>query len=277
MLILTAAALLLIAAVNGVLLWNVARNRAGAPEAELLLSERELLIQQSWREESSGRFLQLRYQYLRGTGNGESWQANPWLDKAKLKALGYRLEEDGSNQSDIKNFPRFTQKSVFLVLELQGKCYQQVLAQAVAQMESLRLDGKPEELRRAAERLQQVREEDSRLFVVDAGKDAEQLRQLYPDREQYAIVPGYVRVWWYTPWQDEPGQEKRPKLSTYLSLAHDRIFVPLDFASVVGGGGAQKPGQTQEESALPKFQLRLAFGQLLEPWIKDMQAGQTVP
>ncbi len=277
-LILTAAALLLIALANGILLWNVARNRTGTPTAELLLSERELLVQQSWREENSGRFLRLRYQYVRSAKENEVWQTNPWLDKTKLQSLGYRFRAAEDEALDIKNLPRLPQKPAFLVLELDGKAYQEALAQAAAEVKSLRHAAKPEGLQRATEQLRQIRTEDSRLFVVDAGIDAEQLRQRHPNRQQYAIVPGHVRAWWQPSWQDQTDQEKRPKLSTYLGLAHDQIFVPLEYASIFTNADGQKEnGQGVATRTVSRFQVRLAFGQRLEPWIKEMKTEQVEP
>ncbi|MDO5674654.1 MAG: DUF4824 family protein [bacterium] len=276
-LILTAAALLLIAAANGLLLWNVASNRAGEPEAELLLTERELLVQPSWREENSGRFLGLHYQYVRNIQDGAGRQANPWLDKAKLQTIGYRFRKEDAGR-ETKDMPRYPRKAVYLVLELDGAAYQQALAQAAAEVESLRLAGKAEQLQSASERLQQARDKDSRLFVVDAGLDAQALRQRYPNRQQYAIVPGYVRIWWLSPWQGLPDQEKRPRLSSHLSIAHDQIFVPLEYAGVFADiDGRKDHGRSVGKSPVPKFQVRLAFGQRLEPWIREMRAGQAEP
>ncbi len=267
-LILTALALLLIAAVNGFVFWNVARNRAGEPEAELLLSGREFYPWLSRNAENSGRFLRLRYQRVYNTQGFD----NPWLDLEKLKSLGYQVPRKLLEGDEI--YPgRTPARNVFVVLEFNGPAYEQYVAQAAAEVERLRASEDKERLSVAEAELREARNEDSRLFVVDAGRDAQALRQGYANRQQYLIVPGEVRIRWKRDWK--PGEAR---FDSSIALKLEEIFVPLafagEFAKVVQQIENERP---RKNNASPKFQLRLAFGRHLEPWIKEMRAGQPNP
>lgn len=271
-LILTALALLLIALVNGLLFWNVARNRTGEPEAELLLSGREFYPWLSRNAENSGRFLQLRYQRISSKQEDGKGVDNPWLDLGKLKSLGYHVPKELLEGEDV--YPRRAPtRNVFLVLELKGPAYEQYVAQAAAEVERLRAAEDKEDLSVAEAVLLQARDEDSRLFVVDAGLEAQALRQRYANREQYLIVPGEVRVHWNRNWK-----AGEARFDSTLTLKLEEIFVPLAFAGEYAKVVQQLENeQPRKNNASPRFLVRLAFGQGLEPWIKEMRAGQPNP
>lgn len=265
---LTAVALLLIVTANGILLWDVARNRSAVPEAELRLSEREFFVPQLWRGENSGRFLQLRYQYIRSIGDDGAWLVNPWLDREKLRDLGFYLPEKLVDAENPRRVPRFPQKKVFLVLELAGPAYSHALAQARAEVEAWHVASAKEGLQDPKEHLHQIQEKNSRLFVVDAGLDVEALRRHYPKRQQYAIVPGRVHIWW-----NAPQQQEEPEFYSRLVLEHERIFVPLDFAPQLAlleeDVVSEERGRVKRGSVV-----QLAFGTRLQPWIVGIREKQ---
>ena len=106
-----AAAVVLVA--NAFALVGVARNRAGAPEAEVLLTERELPLA-PWSDDSTGVFLQLEWQRsLRG-----SRLEMPWFDRAKLESLGFdcsRFEKESRAR-----YGRLVPRRAYVVLEYDG-------------------------------------------------------------------------------------------------------------------------------------------------------------
>lgn len=271
-LILTALALLLVALVNGLLFWNVARNRTGEPEAELLLSGREFYPWLSLNAENSGRFLRLRYQRISNIQDGDKRSDNPWLNLEKLKSLGYHVPRK-LLEGDKVYTGRAPTRNVFVVLELNGPAYEQYVAQAAAKVEFLRTTEDKGRLSVAEAELRQARSEASRLFVVDAGLDEQALRLGYANREQYLIVPGEVRIRWKKDWK--PGEAR---FYSSISLKLEEIFVPLAFAGEFAKVVQQiENEQRRTNNASPKFQLRLAYGRHLEPWIKEMRAGQPNP
>lgn len=267
---LTALALLLIVTANVAVLWGVARNRAGEPKAELLLTGREFSPWLHQKAENSGRFLRLRYQEIRNKGADDSWTSNPWLNREKLTSLGYRLPPEGAEEQNSVYVPRFPKKKVFVVLELQGQAYEQALAQATAAVAAQRRAEKWEAWRDAERQLRQLRDEDSRLFLVDAGLDAQELRQRYPKRDQYIIVPGQAKIRWNS--RRTAGE---PRFYSWISIERDEIFVPLEFSAAFAGLVQQ--AQARKDGRPLQFQARLAFGQKLEPWIKELRAGQGKP
>ena len=261
------AVLLLILTVNTVTLIRVAWNRLGEPEAELTLSGREFSTRNGLFDEDSGRFVRLKI-----------GKTNDWLDAVKLRSLG--LDEKPASAH------RSREREVLLVLELDGPTHARALAaqkklviqareelqRADAVLTGLGPEAAPEELtqaqknrKRAAERLENTergllvkQNEDSRLYLVDAGLEVQALRQRYPDRSRYALVPGTVRVWW----------DREGKAHPSSSLELRDIFVPLRVAEIF----ARIDKLQGEEKAAARLQL--AFGKRLEPWVRDLQPGK---
>lgn len=264
---LTAMALLLIVAANAILLLGSWRNRSGEPDAELLFSKRELYVPYSWDDENSGRFIQLRYQLASEMG-GDTLFTNPWLDRKKLKSLGYRLPQEGADTAESASYLSFPAKKVFVVLELQGLAYEQALAQAVAEMEGLQPTAGPETIQAAEEKVRQLRDQDSRLYVVDVGLDAQELRQHHSSKERYAIVPGQLRVWW-----DRGHKQNKPQWFSSITLDRERIFVPLEFAGPLARCAQQmQKVPSGGKTGASGCRVRLAFGTRLEPWVKELHA-----
>ena len=95
--------------------------------------------------------------------------------------------------------------------------------------------------------------ENSRLFAVDAGLDADALRAKYPDKAHYLITRGQLRPQIVT-------RDKQDRLSGYISaLSISRINVPVAFQH------ALKHDERTNKTA--PFEARVAYGQRLEPWI----------
>ena len=265
----TAAALLLIAACNGVILSRVAQNRA-APDAELALSGREV-ASQSGLFEDSGRFVRLLHQYVCAADENQLWYNglfHPWLDAGKLAELGYR-NLDAPKEPP---FPRYPDKKVWVVLELDGPAYARYVAHYEAfharAAAALAAETEPGEARNRAlanfeeaERyLRKAREEDSRLVLIDAGLDAAALRRHYPDRARYVILPGRVRLGISA---NRYAQGKITwRFDPRVTLEPNTVFVPLQFADAFAAIDRNKAKNAR---------LLLAVGARLEPWIKDLR------
>lgn len=280
-----AAGLGFILVVNAVALGGVAYNRGGNPDSVLRLTERELQRPYGWarNSENSGQSLTLQWRtmledadpaigiYMNYSGIGGS---PGWLNEAKLASLGFdarpRLHANRANFME-RDLP----KQAFLVLEADGPTYQRVLERIrkqAAESESKSVADPnnkqgASQAKVAKEQLAREESQASRLFVVDAGLDVEQLRARYPDRSHYAIVQGEIRPQWIQ--RNNPGSTV---LAGYISAVHaDRIQVPLSYQSVLafnptsGAGGPYKfQGRLVPE--LP-FDVSVAFGRRLEPWI----------
>ena len=258
------AGAVLIVAVNLVALAGVAYNRSGDATSTLQLSERELRLPYGWlnNKESSGIALSLVWRVDHANDAAPADYRSyagvaDWLDQAKLVALGFDLPPD---QADRK-YRHWRSKEVLLVLEFDGPASRRALARA-----QQKADGE-EQLKRAnpgnneferrakqaSETARYEQRESSRLFVVDAGLDAEVLRAQYPDPARHLIVRGQIRPQRVT-------RGKQDQLAGHVSaLSISQINVPLEFQPAFK--------QAAPTGKAPSFAATVAFGKRLEPWI----------
>ena len=252
--------LALIAVTNTVALVGVAYNRSGEPESVLRFSERELLPPYVWsgNRENSGLALKLQWRVLavestnrelHGWSFAASGGTPTWLDKAKMTALGFDVSAPSTVTEDSFEFERQLPKDVLLVLELDGEAYRESLARAT------RNASRGEEDRKLYEKEAHY---NSRLFVVDAGRDAAALRAKYPDRARYAIMRGQIRPSW-------PRSNLPEKHYGYISdVSIDQVTVPLELRSVFEGAGTDAETVARHKT---NYVVTVAYGQRLEPWI----------
>lgn len=274
------AGTVLILATNAVALLGVAYNR-GEAESTLTLTQRELHLPYSWgfKNENSGIALELQWRSLAeeredlyGLQAGYSGfgREPEWLDKATLTALGFDLSKPEDTPQGRMHYEKLLSKEVLLVLELDGPAYRTALErmQQHRQKEAALLDANPgkkefeERVKSAKRALYQEERINSRLFVIDAGLDAAGLRAKYPDRHRYAIVHGQI--------QPRLVETKhKPKLVAYISglsitqvnvpTLYRRIFEPLLESARIN----------QYDAVVTPYQVSVAFGKRLEPWITD--------
>lgn len=264
---------LLLAATNGVVLFGVASNRSGEPEALLTLTERELDLSYHVYEDNSGLALRLSWRAL-GLENlsGYSGWRNPrWLNTQKLEELGFKVVDDRDRHGRA-GYDRVLPKEVFIVLELGGEPYRKALKRAVKVYErekdmipdTLDDKGVGARMEQAERRLERERFEATRLFAIDAGLDAGALRRKYKDQRRYIITKGLVKPGY------RHGSSTEEGLGYILRLSVEEIHVPLEhkqiFTSIPGEYGSRK---SKMESL--RYEVRLAYGQRLEPWIVSVK------
>ncbi len=280
-----AAGIVLILATNAVALLGVAYNR-GAAESTLKLTERELHLPYSWGfgKENSGIALTLQWRVLaeRGSGffgNGISFagfgNAPGWLDKTKLAALGFDVSRSEDTPEGRMYYDKMLPKEELLVLELDGPAYRAALArmqQDLQDQEAIEKanPGKKEfedRAKNAREALDHEEHVNSRLFVVDAGRDSASLRARYPDRNHYAIVRGQIQ-----PRIIEINNNR--KLVAYISgLSISGINVPARYRQLFQS--LQKSARTNQYGFTPSpFDVSVAFGRRLEPWIVEAKGSK---
>jgi Domain of unknown function (DUF4824) len=246
---------------NSVALMGVAYNRKNAPESTLMLSEREL-INAYQHIDNSGIALNLQWQVLEHenlnypaedqTYAWYSYSRNAyWLTNEKLKALGFDVVASINMVNGTREYNEVNDREAFLVLELNGPAYQRSLQQVKAW--AVRRESKA----LAADEIKRAEQQASRLFVVDAGKNAESLRQQYPNRKQYAIVKGLIHADWLT-------IKDAPVLRAYISnLSIPQLHVAKPYDAVFINSG--KP------NIALKYRFNVAFGQRYEPWIVGVE------
>ena len=242
----------LIVLANAVALGGVWWNRSATPESALTLS-----LNLNWRVSGreAGDFVS-GYTFNGGTPE--------WLDATHMAALGFApddLASDRGRQRYTRQLPR----EVVLVMELGGPTWQQVLARAredagrhaAAAAANVGSKQFADRAKRAADELARS----SRLFVIDAGLDARQLRERYPDRSRFLLLYGTVR-----PALRDRGSDAAQATGYVSRISTGRIHVPhalrgpLESARAAGepGGG-------------DRFSAQLLVGQRLEPWIVELK------
>jgi hypothetical protein len=274
------AGLGLIVLVNSIVLLGVAWNRNALPDSRLYLSERELGNGYDyWRKENSGIGLRLDYRWpdtRPSNVNTQSFTSGQRFSPAIMAELGFVVPAE-LNADSVRRYRRQGDRDGLLVLEFNGPQYQQQLQRAEQQLAQSATelaavpDSKPliESHKRAREALQREQTRASRLFVVDAGAELSSLRARYPDRQRYAIVHGRIEAW---AWQDDGhwqigGSAQIPLAqSIHLPKPWHALFATLPTRKQVPGY-ADSGGERL-------FNAELVFGQRLEPWITQFQAGQ---
>jgi len=260
----------ILVATNIVVLSGVASNRAGAPEALITLTERELQLPYRVYEENSGLALRIKWRVLTKKEDGSKfvgWRSPAWLNAEKLKELGFTTDTSASSE-DIKDHHKLSiPKEVFIVLENNGDAYREavkVAEEALEREEGLfklkRSDKKlRDSFKRAEKQLERERLAESRLFAIDAGLDARQLREKYGDRTRFIISKGLVT--------SRYGYDNRKEVfGDIMQLSISSISVPLKyrkmFESILG-----RDKSTQDKFGPPRYEVELAYGSRLEPWI----------
>jgi hypothetical protein len=228
-----AAAIALVS--SAVALVGVWRNRAGAPDAGIELTEREASL--GWVEdEDSGLSLRLEWMEPR-----RDWDEAGWFGQERLEAAGFDctlpLDAPGA---EIRYRKRLSREG-YVVLEYEGPAWSEWLAHE---------------------------ERHTRLFLIDAGEDPEQLRRAHPDRERTLVVHALLSLDFIRPWDEKT----RAHLPPFLRGRVDELLigsihvpralrVPLDQARARAGlKGIRERG--------PLYAVRLTYGSRREPWLQ---------
>ncbi len=256
---------------NAVALGGVAYNRSGEAESQLQLTQRDLQ-HSTWRsgKDNSGITLSLNWRIEQAEFNefnfgmySSRWGMPVWLDKAKMAELGFDVEKLAGTAEYGRHYQASQPKEVLLVLELNDRAYQHHLQRAGEYVEESRklLAASPanaemqRKARNAEENYKHELEKGSRLFAIDAGLDLQTLRAAYPDRARYAIVHGLIR-----PTTTQVKNETRIG-GNVTELHAGLINVPLGYRQVFSDPAS--------------YEVTVAFGKRLEPWI--VAASRSTP
>jgi hypothetical protein len=269
-----ALSFILLVATNIVVLYGVTSNRSGEPESQITLTERELQLPYRVREENSGLGLRLTWRTL---GKAEDYNIysnyhSPfWLNSEKLEELGFNVGDYLGSGRNKKYFKQPIPKEVFIVLENDGEPYKEAVkrAELVVEREKKAFTLNPDDKKlrgsfeRAEKRLHRERVAASRLFAIDAGLDSAQLREKYGDRTRFIIVKGSVKRKSYR-------SKKTNEVVGYLSrLSITNIHIPLEYRQIFDTILAQNKSRSSG-SGSPRFEVSLAYGSRLEPWIMSV-------
>lgn len=277
-----ALAATLIVGTNVFVLAGVVYNRSGAPEATLRLSERELAVPYQWgiAKEKSSISLNLTWRVAPPASERHAryyehgWGVARWLTESKLTELGFKFPTSDATANALGW--RHKEREVYLVLEMDGGDYKDAVFAArerLAREEAAVARGErgntAELAKSAREALDRELASSSRLFAIDAGLDAQALRDRYADRSRFAVVAGRVRP-------TVSGEDGRRQVLGYVrALSIERVNVPLGHLPVFDALGPTR--NYGREFQPPRFEATVAFGRRLEPWLvsaRTLPAGK---
>jgi hypothetical protein len=239
-LLLTAAAVVL--AANAWALIAAWRNRSDSRGGTVELTERELhLGEMPW--ESTATLLELNWDVLSDVPKEGGPPA--WLDAAKLAELGFdcTVPVDGPNAKE--HYASMPPAAVFVVLEYEGQAWRQA---------------RPDRPRK------------TRLFAVDAGRDAGVLRDRHPDAKRHVITRGVVRLSYQEQSIPDGTRLATPRLQGWIqTVLPNQIFVPQPYSRALEEFRHRGPPMPEPEEGEPRFAVTVSWGADYEPWVRGVR------
>ncbi len=240
-----ALAIALIVAGNIFALIGVQRNRSGTPLETIELTERELTLQ-SQPEDNSGITLRLAWLPRRfGTVLDTRFNAE------KLRELGFDCTIPADSGLEEK---RLLPRPAYAVLEYQGAKWEQWRKEREDAATAI-----PQDPSTAARARVPVFNSETRLFFVDAGKEAAKLLSKYPDRSKYLVVRAVIAAALYS-----DNTSVKSWHGWVSEILPSEIHVPLPFAAILSGLGSRAGDE-------PRYAVTLRYGRSLEPWVADVK------
>jgi hypothetical protein len=226
-----------------------AYNRMGAPESMLELAPSEVELPSYDSKLSDNTPLSLRLLWNVESPDGSATVADTpslrrvsWLNRQKLEQLKINAPIEGGSHLLV---------TTLLVLELEGAAYRREEALICPTSLSLVATTHCDRRGRLA----------TRLYVIDAGRQLEELRKLYPDRTRYAIVHGTIKIVSNSAGGDVVG---------YIDgLSNETVQGPEPLRSAIDPADGSM--LWHHLSTSHSFSVSVAFGRRLEPWISSVK------
>ena len=264
------AGLALVVAANALVLVRVVANRSGVFDARVELTQRELNLpyRDLGDEENTG--LELRLDW-------SPWPAGKtWLDRARLAELSFD-PDPAPRKTGERLYHRWLPRDAFVVLEMEGESWRRWLADQEKEITELsdqvvRGEATPRDMENRQRCLTDDRQQHSRLFAVDAGRDPAALRQRYPAASRFIVAPARLSYVYIPETKDKP----RVVSAQVDRLAVSAIHVPLAHRSTVEKAIAEerqraKANRNAEPAErmprVPLYRAVVAWGSRNEPWL----------
>lgn len=272
---------------TGLALAHAAWNRSGEPRAVLELTERELHPDRVPSEDDTGLSLRLVWQTLSVDLSGDlpeellvglhrlTSMEPAWLDREALAGLGFDVSVPLDDRSAARHYRRLLARRVFVAYEMEGETWRRYLAAVRSTLEDCPEQAEepqecldPDEIE---EWLWRLRRMESRLFAIDAAREAETLLDRYADRPRIAVLPAHVDVDVVYRRGSETGEEDlEPELRGSLRPPEvSSLHVPLPLKRELEPL-LEKPG-LWDENGRPRFRVRVAWGRAFEPWVMEVE------
>lgn len=263
-----AIALAVVVAVNLAMLLGVWQARRGAPEATLVLDERELRLGRADVEATTVVLTFARNE-------------TRWTDRRLIESLGFDLSAYSLDPRSYAMYRGVLPRRVFVVCELGGEAWKQRLAEklarAAAPAEPDPDDDRPPSPPPTPEELAQ---RSSRLVEIEVGTDADALRVRYPDRGRYLVLPAVVGLRAPVPRPGEPAGTFHVRV---LQIFPAQVIVPTHLRPALDGLDASviRPRVTTvrpdaapdapEIASAPRYQVVLGVDRSLQPFVMEIR------
>ncbi len=228
------------------------RNRAGQPQAEIVLTERELFYEPVDSDDSIVT-LRLRWNDLSlGVPGVPEARGAEWLDRSKLQSIGFDCSVDPRVAAAGLFYGRQRSRTAFVALEYDGPAWKAWIEAHQASVLNRRLSawGKREVLE----------ENWSHLVPIDAGLDAGALRTRHPDRHRVLILPAVLAI-------GLRGPKPETIVGHIVDLPHT-IEVPLPYSDEFRR--IRRPGAGGAQQTVP-YRVHLSYGASLEAWVTGVE------
>lgn len=239
-LVLAAAGVVLLS--NAWALFSSRWNRREGAGGTLELTERELQLQ-PMAGESTVTLLEIEWDAL---ADDPRHRGPPrWLDEKKLAELGFDCTVPVADPAARRYYGSLPAAAVFLVLEYEGEAWREAAAQ---------------------------RRTGTRLFIVDAGRDAKRLRDRYPAGRSHLLTRGAIRPL-LQDWDEAADAPlPAPRLRGWIqALVPNQIFVPRPHRSQLEGLKPVSRRDQEQEKWAPRFAVTVAWGANYEPWVTGVR------
>lgn len=236
LLILSAGIIILLTQASALI--SVAQNRRDTRGGTIELTERELHLPRA-DSESTAIFLELEWDTI--TAPEDRRRAPLWLDATKLSELGFDCHMPMAHAQAAAYYKSLAAMPVFVVLEYEGQAWR---------------NAPPD------------RRQQTRLFAIDAGRQAGKLREQYPDMNRFIIVCALVGLIYQDRSIPDYKLLPQPRLQGRIDrIMPNQIFVPLPYSKTLQGlRGRDNADQNPEERA-PRFAATISWGRHHEPWV----------
>jgi hypothetical protein len=243
-------------------------NRAGEPEAVLVLTERELRLPDR-EADSTALWLTLVFDRRSVPEQRRLPDEAGWFDRAKLESIGFDCQRPVAEEH-ASFYRQQPPRSTYAALEFEGEAWRRHVREPVpdppgAQPTVGPAGGGPVAPQTGGTTDDRLLE--SHLTVIDVDNDSAVLRIRYPDRRRVAIVEA-TAVLLYVSHQGQP-----PFVTGRVTaVLPGQITVPREWRRSLAGLQAERrrdaPPPALHE---PRYRVTVRWGRRLEPWVVDVQ------
>jgi hypothetical protein len=243
---------------NTIALIHAVRNRSGQPDAQIILTERELNYYP--KADDTGVALNLTWidpGAIASYATQEDSESRIWLNKTKLEELGFDCSMAPSEPNAYSFYALQAARTGFVAFEYDGPAWQSWVEwrERMARAEATRTGQK--------NTVEDVRRSSSRLVAIDAGPGAAALRNRHPDRNRVLILPAVIRINPSPAWPATPEHPGRPaSLSGFIQETPSLIHVPKPFNDNI---------RALRQKNSSGYRVHFVYGSLLEPWVVGVE------